>query len=142
MFSWKTLKLRSNFNNHIIRGSSGYLNTVHQTWHFLVGFILEPDGHLKSLANSGMLAKGPWTRNISGEWTPVRTRILSALGRYLAHQTLAALIQNNWRWPKDRPGRSFSSPLRVTHRSAKRNSKFTNLMLLMFKVPFLMSHYL
>ena len=33
----------------------------HQTSHFLTGFILDPRGHWKSLANSRLLEKGPWT---------------------------------------------------------------------------------
>ena len=68
------------------------------TWHLCFGFMLDPRGQVKSLANSAMFENGPWTLNMSGEWTPVRTLILRALGRYLAHQTLAALIQKSWRW--------------------------------------------
>jgi hypothetical protein len=89
---------------------SAETKSVYQTSHFLVGFMGEFAGQLKSLANSGMLEKGPRTLNMSGEWTPVRTRSLSALSLYFAHHTLAALIQNIWRWLYlPRPGRSFSS---------------------------------
>ena len=57
--------------------------------------------------------------NMSGEWTPVRTLSLRALSLYLAHHTLAALIQNICRWLYlPRPGSSFSSWFRVTHLSA------------------------
>ena len=76
---------------------------LHQTWHLCLGFMLDPRGQLKSLANSAMFENGPWTLNMSGEWTPVRTRILRALGRYFAHQTFAALTQNSCLWPKDNP---------------------------------------
>ena len=62
------------------------------TWHLFSfgGFMFDPIGQLKSLEKSSMLENGPWTRNWSGEWTPVRTRSLRAFGRYLAHHTFAA----------------------------------------------------
>ena len=70
---------------------------IYHTLHFLIGFIGLPTGQPKSVENSCMLEKGPRTRNISGAWTPVSTRSFKAFGRYFAHQTFAALTQNNWR---------------------------------------------
>lgn len=35
----------------------------YQTSHFFTGFIVDPSGHWKSLANSGRLLRGPSTRN-------------------------------------------------------------------------------
>lgn len=37
-----------------------------QRAHTLVGFMNEPTGHLKASANSGMLRRGPLTRNLAG----------------------------------------------------------------------------
>ena len=70
------------------------LTNIHQTSHLCVGFIGEPAGHLKSFANSSLFEKGPWTRNIPGEWAPVFILFSSDLSRYFEHQVLAALIQN------------------------------------------------
>lgn len=47
----------------------------YQTSHFCTGFIVDPSGHWKSLANSGRLLRGPNTRNWAGECTPVVIRI-------------------------------------------------------------------
>ena len=58
--------------------------------------MLEPRGQLKLSANSRMLLMGPMTRNMGGEWEPTKTRSFNTSDRYLPHQTLAALIQNNW----------------------------------------------
>ena len=68
----------------------------HQTSHLSTGFILDPRGQLKSLANSLLLENGPCTLNIPGEWTPVLILFSSALSLYFEHQVLAALIQNIW----------------------------------------------
>ena len=45
----------------------------HQTWHFLLfgGFIFEPTGHWKSLANSSMLLKVAITLTLPGLCEPV-----------------------------------------------------------------------
>ena len=59
-----------------------------------------------------MFEKGPRTRNMSGACTPVSTRNFNALGRYLAHHTLAALTQNSCRCEYLRPGNKLSSSLR------------------------------
>lgn len=55
----------------------------------------DPTGHLKSFANSSMLANGPMTRKRPGAWKPVVIRSLIASLRYTAHQVFAALSQNN-----------------------------------------------
>lgn len=39
----------------------------YQTEHLLTGLSLLPNGHFQSLANSGLLLKGPLTLNLAGE---------------------------------------------------------------------------
>ena len=82
----------------------------------------DPSGQLKSLEKSFMFENGPRTRNWPGEWTPVRTLLSKALGLYLEHQTLAALTQKSCLVLSWRPGRVFSSPLRLTQRSESENN--------------------
>ena len=64
----------SNYGVQVIGG-------VYQTAHFFAGFIGFSSGQPKSLANWGMLANGPRTRNREGECAPVKMRSFSASGR-------------------------------------------------------------
>jgi len=88
---------------------------IYHTVHFFSGFILEPTGQLKSCENSSMFDNGPRTRNSPGLWKPVVIRSFNASGRYLLHQELAALIQNNCSGLYGRPGNFFSGLFRLTH---------------------------
>ena len=100
----------------------------YQTWHFSRRFIGLPIGHLKSRANSFMFEKGPRTRNMSGACTPVSTRNFNALGRYLAHHTLAALTQNSCRCEYLRPGNKLSSSLRRRIHLSEKETMFVLLL--------------
>ena len=71
------------------------MKASHQTWHFLLfgGFILEPTGHWKSLANSSMLLKVAITLTLPGLCEPVNILSLIVCGRCFEHQLPAAEIQ-------------------------------------------------
>jgi hypothetical protein len=43
---------------------SHVISLLHQTTHFFRGFMGEPRGQFQSSANSAMLEKGPFTRNL------------------------------------------------------------------------------
>ena len=45
---------------------------IHQTSHFLTGFMALPKGQTKSLAKSGLLEKGPWKLNVIIAICPAR----------------------------------------------------------------------
>ena len=61
--------------------------SFYQTLHFLIGFILLPFGHLKSLAKSSLFDKGPTIRKDPGEWTPVRIWFFNCRSLYFVHHT-------------------------------------------------------
>ena len=75
-----------------------------------------------------MFEKGPRTRNMSGACTPVSTRNFNALGRYLAHHTLAALTQNSCRCEYLRPGNKLSSSLRRRIHLSEKETMFVLLL--------------
>ena len=60
-----------------------------------------------------------WTLNMEGEWAPVKTASFRAFGLYLAHHTLAALIQKSCDWEYARPGSKGLGPWRLVQEAAK-----------------------
>ena len=83
---------------------------LHQTVHFFAGFIGEPAGHFQSEANSGLLEKGPITRNLPGEWLSSWIVLTRAWGVLTSQWKLAAESQNNCDGVKPSSGRGSSSP--------------------------------
>lgn len=58
----------------------------YQTEHFLIGLMLDPDGQLKSFANSRLLDKGPFIRNLTGACSSLIYNSMSCGVVFLHHK--------------------------------------------------------
>ena len=86
----------------------------YQTSHFLTGFIGEPTGQLKSLANSCLLLSGPSTRNWAGECSSVIICIFNSSKRRGGNIIRSCMFMEksiqNTLYLYDRPSTNFVRP--------------------------------